>query len=254
MAGAARITAGYDERPLDFVFPPAAPRAAPAFDARALVEPLANAIGRVCGAAAQVTLATTPGDARGLDWQAGDGLTVALDGGDRLASALLGRRCGGGFVAEACAPTPSVARVRGEILALVRDALAASLGATIGAWASTGKVADAPVWRFTVAVADVADNFDIALVAPPVAPVSGDWPARLAACLAALTIPVRVVLHDGGIAVRAARRLGVGDVLPLATAHEVGVRAGPLLIARGRIAGTGDGQPRIEIVARGRPA
>ena len=254
MTAAARITAGYDEGPLDHCFPAADAVCVAHFDAGRLCEPLAAAVGALCGASASITLSRAPAASAGFDWRSrDDGLAVGCGGGLALADAMLSRDCGGGFVA-------GVAPLASASLARRRATLAAALCEAVGGLWPDGQAdwsgCPAPIgvlgWRFAVVVAGVDDFIDLAVVVPPCKAATHDeWHGRLYAQLTALAIPVRVVLHEGPIAVRAARALRVGDVLPLATANEVGIRAGRSCVARGRIAAASEDAPRIEIVRRG---
>lgn len=254
MAGAARITAAYDDTPLLHRFPAAGGGAVTGFDLEALRETLVTALGALCGMSATIDVSPLPVAPRGLGWLArGDGLAAACGGGAVLAGALLSRDCGGGFVASDVPPaSASLARRRADLMAAIRDAVGTLWPDGETGWTVGAAPAAYQAWHVAVTVGGVADSFDLALVPPPhVAADHGDWPRQLHARLAALAIPVRVVLHEGPYAVRAARALRVGDVLPLVTAHEVGIRAGRLCIARGRSAGTSEDAARVEIVRRG---
>lgn len=248
MNDAPRITAGYDADEPRTVFFPAADRGSgndhAELDVPATALVLAQVLTAVCGLPAQAEAAA--GEPQPLEgWSAGDGSSCAIGGGWRLAAAMLNRRCGGPFAGDAATGSAHVARCRDALIATVRAALLPE-GADWCAGLAVGRAT-----AFAVRVGDVSDRIDIHVAHPAVPVVSdGDWSARLAALLAGLVVPVRLVLHEGPFAVRAARALAVGDVLPIATAHEVGLRVGTLGLARGEVIDADTGTPRVRIAQR----
>lgn len=248
---APRITAGYDaDAPRDHFFPAAdgAGDDAADLDVPATAVILSQVLAAVCGQPVHAEAAA--GDSQPLaGWTAGDGSGCWLGGGWQLAAAMLNSRCGGPFVADAAPGSAHVARCRDDLLAALRAELLPE-GADWVAASTPGRATG-----FAVRIGDVSDRIDVH-VTPRAAPVvsHGDWSARLAAVLAGLVVPVRLVLHEGPFAVRAARALAVGDVLPIATAHEVGLRVGTLGLARGEVIDADTGTPRIRIAHRREPA
>lgn len=247
-----RITAGYDDgSPREFVFPAAdRPRDDDdaAIDAGAIARALADTLTIVCGVPAQAeVMAAAP---LPLDWQAaGDGSGCGLGGASLLAAALLNRQCGGPFAGAATAQGSAYAgRCRDALFAAIRQALLPDANDWTGGTPPAGGAI-----AFSVRAGDVTDRIDVQLLPKPepVVPDTG-WSSRLAAVLAGLAVPVRLVLHDGPMSVRAARALAVGDVLPIATAHEVGLRVGTLGLARGEVIDADGGRPRIRIAQRHR--
>lgn len=252
---APRITAGYDpDAPRDHVFPIAVrPFASdgPAADPAALAGPLAAALEALCGVAVRVS--AMAGDATPAEtWQAADGSRCGIGGGLVLAAALLNRQCGGEFEAGAVARSAHVERSRAALSEALREAMLPDADG----WQRLDAAQHLPASAFAVEAGGINDRIDLALLpaaAEAPAPAShARWRRDLRGVLDGLAVPVRLVLHEGAVAVRAARALAVGDVLPIATAHEVGLRVGTLALARGHIVDSDTATPRVRIVARGR--
>ncbi|QXQ08071.1 hypothetical protein KX816_08875 [Sphingosinicellaceae bacterium] len=251
--GAPRITAGYDDAaPREIVFPPASRRSEPALrevDAVALGKSLAARLGALCDIAA--TAAPASGEPLAMSWwQSEEGALFGIGGGAKLASALLNRQCGGAFEEDGAPVSSHALRCLGELVVQLRAALMPD------ATGWTPVKSDLPAESFTVTLGTVRDRIDLVAQAPAqpaCAPVDhSEWRAQLRRVLGGLAIPVRLVLHEGNVAVRAARAFKVGDVLPIATAHEVGLRIGSHALARGHIIDADTGSPRVRIVARSR--
>jgi len=246
---APRITAGYDaDAPREWVFPRADLRSddAGGVDGTLLAREVAAALGDLLGMAVTATPLAVPVTAT-AGWTAADGSACAAGGGAVLAAALLNRQCGGAFEAAGESSSPHAERCRTTLIEGLRDRL---LPHATG-W--TSAVTASPRRAFAVEAGGVADRIDVAVVpARPAAADTSDWHAGLRALLDGFAIPVRLVLHDGPIAVRAARALAVGDVLPIATASEVGLRVGTLAWARGQVINADTGVAQLRIVARTR--
>lgn len=248
------ITAGYDAtEPRAFTFPAAAAHGAPPADVdRTLLgRQLADALTTLCGMPVNVAAMAETGSAPGR-WRAASGAAFAIGGGQLLAAALLSRQCGGAFEAGPATRSTHVERCRMALAATLRDLL---LPAATG-WETDETAPARAACAFAVEVGPVHDRIDIVALPPVDAPaelvVDDGWHARLCDLLAGFSVPVRLVLHEGAVAVRAARALAVGDVLPISTAHEVGLRVDTLALARGHMIDTETGTPRVRIVARGR--
>ncbi|WP_419815202.1 FliM/FliN family flagellar motor switch protein [Glacieibacterium sp.] len=254
-SGAARITAGYDDGPQAFEFAVAASRdvGPPPVDREAIGALASNLLAEVCRTPASVKIAEGATARLGW-WRRGDGLVIGLGGGGAtLASALVNRDCGGEFRADdAGNGSASVERQRGALLARLRIGVAALWPAADDDWVSCPPV-DAEAFSLRIEAGLVRDQIDCAVQPPPeaVAPLDTGWRNRLSDVLDSLAVPVQLVLHEAAITVGAARAIAVGDVLPIATAHEVGLRVGALTVARGRIANDGE-LPRVEITSRAR--
>ncbi len=252
---APRITAGYDAAaPREHVFPMAIRRSAgeaPAADPAALSGPLAAALEEICGVAVRVSVLADDAVATEA-WQAADGSRCGIGGCLVLAAALLNRQCGGEFEAGAVSRSAHVERSRSALSMALRDALLPG----VNGWERLDAVQHLPAAAFAVEAGRVNDRIDLAYLPKAVealAPAGHPrWRRDLRGVLDGLAVPVRLVLHEGAVAVRAARALAVGDVLPIATAHEVGLRVGTLALARGHIVDSDTGTPRVRIVARGR--
>ncbi len=254
MSTAPRITAGYDaDAPCEIVFPAAARRAAEAApegpDPATLAADLAAALTTLCGMPAEAAPMAGPALPMLAAWRAADGGACSIGGGAAIAAALFNRECGGAFDAGTGAAQSQHAAQRAAMLvAALRDLLL--IGA--GGWEPCPP---GPAVAFAVTVAGIADRIDVGLITPSetVQPRDfGDWPQRLRGVLEGLAVPVRLVLHEGKVAVRAARAFAVGDVIPIATAHEVGLRVGTLALARGQVIDSDTGSPRVRIVTRSR--
>ncbi len=256
MSDTPRITAGYDaDAPREVVFPVATRRVAdaapPGPDPALLAQNLAAALTTLCGG--EVAVTATAGDALPAlaGWAGPDGGTCTIGGGAGLAAALLNRECGGAFeVAAGGGQSPHAVRRAAVLIVGLRDLLAPDT-------ATWDACPPGPVTAFAVTVTGVSDRIDVGMVAPPAAVSAkdfGDWPVRLRGVLDGLAVPVRLVLHEGKVAVRAARALSIGDVIPIATAHEVGLRVGTLALAHGQVIDSETGSPRVRIVARARCA
>ena len=250
---APRITAGYDDAASrELIFPSASRRPEPAVrevDAVALGEALAASLGTLCDVAATAEPATGAPLAMSW-WQSADGALFGIGGGEKLASALLNRQCGGEFEADGAPVSPHARRCLGELVVQLRSALMPD------ATGWTSAKSDVPPESYTVTLGGVRDRIDL-VAQPPAQPACApvdhsEWRAQLRRVLGGLAIPVRLVLHEGNVAVRAARAFKVGDVLPIATAHEVGLRIGSHPLARGHIIDADTGTPRVRIVARSR--
>ena len=254
MSAAPRITAGYDgDAPREVVFP-AAPRreaeAAQATDPTNLAVDLAAALTLICGVEAEVTPLAGAALPVVAAWRTADGSTCTIGGGMIIAAALLNHECGGTFAASGAAKSQHAGR-RAEIMALaLRDLMMPGAD-------DWEPCVPASVAAFAVSVAGVSDRIDAGLTLAAAVPPDrdhGDWSLRLRGVLDRLAVPVRLVLHEGKVAVRAARAYAVGDVIPIATAHEVGLRVGTLALARGQVIDSDTGSPRVRIVARRRSA
>ena len=248
-----RITAGYDETaPREVVFPSASRRvvtAAPEVDAVALGKALAARLGILCNVVASVEPASGP-RIEMTWWQSCDGALFGIGGGEAVAGALLNCQCGGEFEADGAPVSPHALRCRSELIVQLRSALIPDASG----W--TPAKSDLPVEAFTVTLGTVRDRIDLVAQAPAqpaCAPADhSEWRAQMRRVLGGLAVPVRLVLYEGAVPVRVARAYKVGDVLPIATAHEVGLRIGTHALARGHIVDADTGTPRVRIVARSR--
>ncbi|TRW14092.1 FliM/FliN family flagellar motor switch protein [Glacieibacterium frigidum] len=234
------ITAAVDDPPVALRFPRAdAAVAAVAPDRSA---DIADWLAARCGFAASVVPGGGAPPAMTW-WRREDGAAFGCGGGTALASALLARDCGGAF--EAGGPGgASVARAVRDLGMALRDALVPG-----GGWAPGG---EGPATVHAVTVGGVEDTLAIGIVAAPcraAMQARETWGQGLNAALSRVVLPLRLVLHEDRVAMRTVRTLGVGDVLPIATAREVALRSGRHRVARGRVI---DGETgRIEIVATG---
>ena len=219
-------------------FPRADAAVVAAFDAVPIVTAW---LGQRCGA--PVTVAPGDGAVGMAYWTRDDGAVCGIGGGGALAAALLARDCGGALEAGPMSGA-SVGRATREFALALRDALLPG-----GDWQCGG---DGPAIVLRIEAGSVVDQVAVAVTLPPspgARAVTARWTASLHDALGALALPVRLVLHEERMAVARVRALGVGDVLGIATAREVGLRIGRTRVARGRIV---DGETgRIEIVARG---
>lgn len=256
MNDAPRITAGYDaDAPREVVFPVATRRVAdtaPAGpDPALLVESLAAALTALCGGEVAVTAMASDALPALAGWTGPDGSACTVGGGAIIAAALLNRECGGAFeVAAGVGQSSHAARRAGVLMTALRDLLCPDT-------ATWEPCPPGPVTAFAVTIAGVSDRIDLGVIARPATALArdlGDWPTRLRGVLDGQAVPVRLVLHEGRVAVRAARALTVGDVIPIATAHEVGLRVGTLALAHGQIIDSDTGSPRVRIIARSRRA
>ena len=244
--------------PRAWSFPAAAapgvtPRAA--LDPLALIEHLTGPLTQITGVPVGVRLAEAIAPLPTATFIREDGFLVSLALPAELAAAIVGFRCGGGFVCEATAGASGVA-VEREL----EGAVLAAAGRTWtgpGGWSSAALPENAVPFAITITAAGIDFVVGCAVVAAPppadlpaVAPPG--WARDIRSALDATPFAVRAVLHERAIPLAEALALRVGDVLPIETHREVSLRVEEPALARGTITPDDDGGHRVTIVALGR--
>ena len=196
----------------------------------------------------------------------GGWLGIALS--TTLAEALVNQRCGGELAGDdgRLSGTASVLRLQAELNAVIRRVAAANWLPVEGEWASATTAtapplpvalptAQPPLRAMTISVGDLRCRLGIAVaLAPPVAsaalPVA--WAQELRRSLDHLAFPVRAVLFETRLPLAKAAQLRPGDVLPIETPRDVGLRVGAYRLASGTVTPTGDGGHLVTIRAHAR--
>ena len=196
----------------------------------------------------------------------GGWLGIALS--TTLAEALVNQRCGGELAGDdgRLSGTASVLRLQAELNAVIRRVAAANWLPVEGEWASATTAtapplpvalptARPPLQAMTISVGDLRCRLGIAVaLAPPVAsaalPVA--WAQELRRSLDHLAFPVRAVLFETRLPLAKAAQLRPGDVLPIETPRDVGLRVGAYRLASGTVTPTGDGGHLVTIRAHAR--
>ena len=196
----------------------------------------------------------------------GGWLGIALS--TTLAEALVNQRCGGELAGDdgRLSGTASVLRLQAELNTVIRRVAAANWLPVEGEWASATTAtapplpvalptARPPLQAMTISVGDLRCRLGIAVaLAPPVAsaalPVA--WAQELRRSLDHLAFPVRAVLFETRLPLAKAAQLRPGDVLPIETPRDVGLRVGAYRLASGTVTPTGDGGHLVTIRAHAR--
>ena len=199
-----------------------------------------------------------PGDAEAatiMPYAAADGsrLGIALSPG--LAEALVSHRCGGSLAVGDGVPggAASVVRLHAELMAAILRIAAARWLPDGAAWSpapATGPLSPPPLQAMTIHVGELRFPLGIAVV-PAGAATAPDmptaWAHDLRRSIAQVGFPVRAVLFETRLPLARAVQLRPGDVLPIETPREVGLRVGVHRLASGTIAPTDDGGHLVTI-------
>jgi hypothetical protein len=196
----------------------------------------------------------------------GGWLGIALS--TTLAEALVNQRCGGELAGDdgRLSGTASVLRLQAELKAVILCVAAASWLPVEGEWASatTATAPPLPVALPTalpklrammITIGDLRCPLGIAVaLASPVtsAALPAAWAHDQRRSLDHLAFPVRAVLFETRLPLAKAAQLRPGDVLPIETPRDVGLRVGAYRLASGTVTPTGDGGHLVTIRAHGR--
>lgn len=230
---------------------------------------LAIAIAKLAGMPCQVTsveVAPAPHEAgmATAHWfgEPGGGcLGVQLS--STLAEALVSHRYGGGLNGHEgqLGSTASVLRLHAELMVTLLDVAAAS-------WLTNGRkwLAAAVVERERFVLRPPLQDMTIdldgfscplgvgiaAAVVPLTTTIEPTWTHDLRRALEHVSFPVRAVLFETRLPLAKAARLRPGDVLPIETPREVGLRVGAHRLASGTISPTDEGGHLVTIRASAR--
>jgi hypothetical protein len=200
----------------------------------------------------------------------GGWLGIALS--TTLAEALVNQRCGGELAGAdgRLSSTASVLRLQAELIAVILGVSGSSWlpgedGWAIAATATASPLpvalpvalstAQPPLRAMTISIGDLRCRLGIAVaLAPPVASAAlpAAWAQELRRSLDHLAFPVRAVLFETRLPLARAAQLRPGDVLPIETPRDVGLRVGAYRLAAGTVTPTGDGGHLVTIRAHAR--
>lgn len=188
----------------------------------------------------------------------GSRLGVALS--TTLAEALVSLQYGGGLAGDSgrLSATASVARFHAALTELVLRTAAASWLAVECEW-TAASVAPAPpqslppLHAHLISVGAMRCPLGIAVaLADPLTAAPFAWAHDLRRSLEGVGFPVRAVLFETRLPLAQAAQLRPGDVLPIETPRDVGLRIGAHRLAAGTIAPADDGGHLVTIRASAR--
>lgn len=189
----------------------------------------------------------------------GSRLGVALS--TMLAEALVSLQYGGGLTGDSgrLGATASVVRLQAALIELILRTAAASWLAVECEW-TAASIAPAPpqsaqpLHAHLISVGALRCPLGIAVaLAGSVTTTPFAWAHDLRRSLDRVAFPFRAVLFETRLPLATAAQLRPGDVLPIETPRDVGLRVGTYRLAAGTIAPTDDGGHLVTIRANARP-
>lgn len=210
------------------------------------------------------TIETAPGEpgAETIWHTAPDSSWLGIALSPVLAEALVSQRCGGALSGDGgqLSGTASVVRLQAGLVAAILGAAAASWLTAGDEWhpaatATARSVAPPRQQRFTLDIAAQRCALDIAVALASPAALPGtpaSWAADLRRVIDHVAFPVRAVLFETRLPLAKAAQLRPGDVLPIETPRDVGLRVGAYRLAAGTVAPGDDGGHLVTIRASAR--
>lgn len=232
---------------------------APANDLTAFIRALEAALTQLAGLSCKINSSSEPAsdspDRPVVSWYvAGDSrLGIALS--TTLAEALMNARCGGSLTGHGgrLRSAASVMRLQAEVVTLLLRTAAANWLSAEAEWTVAAPAAiQPPLQALTITVGDLSCPLDIAVgLALPAAStgVPTDWAGQRRRSIEHLAFPVRAVLFETRLPLAKAVQLRPGDLLPIETPRDVGLRVGAYRLASGTISPAGGGGHLVTICA-----